>query len=364
MHTEWSNGWGGQEIRILDECLGMAQRGHEVELAGCPEGKLRKKAEEAGLVFNPIAMKGPWDINALAKLVALIKAKQIDIIHTHSSVDSWLGGFAAKLAGIKCVRTRHLSVPVSKNPLNIVYRLPQAVTTTGVSIRRHLVEDYGLPPERVTSVPTGVDAERFAPREPDPLLASELGLDPGQPVVAMVAVLRSWKRHDLFCAMAKDLLAQRPDTRFLIVGDGPGWKRINGYLDDMGLRPAVVMTGHRNDVERILPLCTVCVLASDQAEGVPQAVLQQLSCERAVVAADAGDVSQVVIDEKTGLLVEPGKSDPLLTGVKRLLDDKELRAALGRAGRELVKEKHSKDVMLNAMEKVYAGLGIKKRDNA
>jgi hypothetical protein len=41
-----------------------------------------------------------------------------------------------------------------------------------------------------------------------------------------------------------------------------------------------------------------------------------------------------------------------------------LRAALGRAGRELVKEKHSKDVMLNAMEKVYAGLGIKKRDNA
>ena len=364
LHTEWSNGWGGQEIRILDECLGMAERGHEVELAGCPEGKLRKRAQESGLVFHPIAMKGPWDINALAKLVALIKAKGIDIIHTHSSVDSWLGGFAARLAGIKCVRTRHLSVPVSKNPLNIVYKLPQAVTTTGVSIRRHLVEDYGLPPERVTSVPTGVDAKRFAPREPDPELARELGLEPGRNVVAMVAVLRSWKRHDLFCAMARDLLAQRPDTRFLIVGDGPGWKRINGYLDDMGLRPAAIMTGHRNDVERILPLCTVCVLASDKAEGVPQAVLQQFACQKAVVAADAGDVAQVVLNEKTGLLVEPGSSDSLLAGVSRLLDDPDLRASLGRAGRELVMKKHSKKVMLDATEKVYADLGVKKREGA
>lgn len=354
LHTEWSNGWGGQEIRILEECLGMAQRGHRVELAGCPGGKLRARAQAAGLTFHPLAMAGPWDLLALWRLARLLRARQMQIVHTHSSVDSWLGGLAAPLAGVACVRCRHLSVPVSKNPLNVVYRLPKAVITTGQGIRRHLVEDYGLPAGRVVSIPTGVDTERFRPRPPEPALMAELGLTPGQPVVGMVAVLRSWKRHDLFCQMAQQVLKIRPDVRFLIVGDGPGRQRINGYLDDMGLRPQVIMTGHREDIERILPLCRVCVLASDKAEGVSQAVLQQLAMERAVVAAAAGDSPEIVRHEETGLLVPPGQAEPLAQAVARLLDDDGLCQRLGRAGRQMVLQGYSRQHMLAATEEVYA----------
>lgn len=353
LHTEWSNGFGGQEIRILTECLGMVRRGHQVELAGCPEGKLGRACREAGLVFHPLPMAGPWDLVALRRLRSLLRRGGFQLVHTHSSVDSWLGGMAARLAGVCCVRTRHLSVPVRRHPLNFVYRLPQAVVTTGSGIRRHLVEDYGLPPQRVVSIPTGVDTDRFRPAEPDPALAAELGLTPGEPVVAMVAVLRSWKRHDLFCEMARLVLQEKPNTRFLIVGDGPGWERVNGYLDQMGLRPRVIMTGHRNDVHRILPLSTVCVLASDQAEGVPQAVLQELACQRAVVAADAGDVGEVVRHRETGFLVRPGSAEELARAVLELLDDPDLRRRLGQAGRRLVEGSYSLDHMLEATENLY-----------
>ncbi|CAO0821817.1 Glycosyltransferase family 4 protein [Desulfarculales bacterium] len=354
LHTEWSNGWGGQEIRIFEECLGMTQRGHRVELAGCPEGKLRTRALAAGLVFHPLAMAGPWDLRALLRLKRLIKKRGIQVVHTHSSVDSWLGGMAARLAGVAGVRCRHLSVSVSQNPLNIVYRLPRAVITTGQGIRRHLIEDYGLPAERVTSIPTGVDTARFAPGKPDPALLCELGLEPGQPVVAVVAVLRSWKRHDLFCQMARQVLDQRPDTGFLIVGDGPGRARVASYLDEMSLRPRVIMTGHREDIERILPLCAVCVLVSDKAEGVSQAVLQKLVMERAVVASEVGDLPEVVHHEHTGLLVPPGQLEPLTAAVLRLLDDQELRQRLGQAGRRMVLDTYSREHMLQATEKVYA----------
>jgi glycosyltransferase involved in cell wall biosynthesis len=236
LHTEWSNGWGGQEIRILSECRGLAGRGHRVELAGCPDGKLRQRAEEVGLTFHPLPMAGPWDLPAIMKLKNLMRSLGTQVIHTHSSVDSWVGGMAARLAGAACVRTRHLSAPVSTNPLNVVYKLPQMVATTGAGIRRHLVEDYGLPADRVVSIPTGIDTELYQPSQADPQLLAELGIEPGAPVVAMVAVLRSWKRHDVFCAMAKEVLGKRPQTRFLIVGHGPGWDRVNGYLDEMGLR--------------------------------------------------------------------------------------------------------------------------------
>ncbi|MFH1059899.1 MAG: glycosyltransferase [Pseudomonadota bacterium] len=354
LHTEWSNGWGGQEIRILAECLGLMERGHRVELCGCPEGKLRVRAEAAGLTFHPLAMAGPWDIMALLRLMALIRRGGFLIVHAHSSVDAWLAGMACRITGAAGVRTRHLSVPVSKNPLNVVYRLPRMVITTGRGIRRHLVEDYGLPAERVVSIPTGVDIKRFAPAPPDEALRAELGLAPGAPVVAMVAVLRSWKRHDIFCEMARLVLAKRPRTRFLIVGHGPGWERVNGYLDQMGLRPAVVMTGHREDVERILPLCDICVLTSDRAEGVSQALLQQLCMERAVVAAAAGDSPEIVRPDETGLLVPPGQAGPLAQAVLRLLDDAGLRARLGRAGRAMVLAEYSRAAMLDATEAAYA----------
>jgi glycosyltransferase involved in cell wall biosynthesis len=356
LHTEWSDGWGGQEIRIMEDCRGMVSRGHQVELAGCPEGQLRIIAEKEGLLFHPLTMRASWDAAALFKLVKLIKQRSINIIHTHSSVDSWLGGVAGHLTGSRVVRTRHLSVPVNTNPLNFVYHLPQAVLTTGQGIRRHLVDDYGLSADRVFSVPTGIDPERFKPRPPDRQLQAELGIKPQETVIAIVAVMRSWKRHDLFCQMARHLLDSYPDLRFLIVGGGPDQAIVSKWVDDWRLRPNLIMTGHRSDVERILSLCHICVLASDQAEGVPQATLQQLAAEKAVVASAAGDVPEVVRHEQTGLLVETGSWLALAEAVKRFLQDKELAQRLGKNGRQMVLREYSLTHMLDRTEEIYSQL--------
>jgi glycosyltransferase involved in cell wall biosynthesis len=354
IHSEWSNGWGGQEIRILGECLGMAARGHRVALCGTPQSELRLAAEKAGLVYHPLLMRGPWDLPAISRFKDLLKREHIDILNTHSSVDAWVGGMAARWAGVASLRTRHLSVKVKSHPLNFVYRLPQAVITTGQGIRRHLVDDYGLAPDWVVSIPTGVDMARFAPREPQPALMAELGLSPNRPVVAIVAILRSWKRQDLFMQMAALMLRTRPEVQFLMVGGGPQEENLKRLRSELGLEQALIMTGMRGDVEQILACCDACVLCSDQAEGVPQAVLQELACERAVVAADAGDVGQVVIPDTTGLLVPPGDIEALAGAVGRLLDDPELRGRLGRAGRELVAKRYSDQAMLDATEDIYA----------
>ena len=337
----------------MEECKGMAGRGHVVELAGCPHGRLRENAEKAGLVFHPIDMRGAWDIKALLQLARLIRTRKFQIINTHSSVDSWLGGYAGRLTGCKIVRTRHLSVPVNTHPLNFVYRLPHAVTTTGEGIRNHLVNDYGLKPDRVFSIPTGIDPELYKPGPPDPALREELGLKAGETVIAIIAVLRNWKRQDLFCYMAQDLLTRRQDLRFLIVGDGP-WKVPGELVKELKLEPSLIMTGHRQDVARILNVCNICVLASDEAEGVPQAILQQMASEKAVVASNAGDVGQVVRNEQTGLLVETGSWQALAKAVERLLQDPELGRRLGQNGRQMVLTEYSLSHMLDGTEKVYS----------
>src|SRR6185503_9711915 len=123
LHTESSRGWGGQEIRILREAEGMRKRGHEVILAVNRGGALVPRAREAGFQVYELPFKKALSWKAIYALVKICKTDRIDLINTHSSLDAWIGGIAARLCKKKIIRTRHLSTPIRKG-LNsrILYR--------------------------------------------------------------------------------------------------------------------------------------------------------------------------------------------------------------------------------------------------
>ena len=133
-----------------------------------------------------------------------------------------MASLAGKWAGVPVlVRTRHISVPAKTHWLNKIYSLPDAVITTGEHIRQTLIKAYGLTEDRVFSIPTGVDTDRFSPRAPDPKLKKGLGFPEGALVITLAAVLRAQKRHELVIAAAPAILQKYPQARFLFVGEGP-----------------------------------------------------------------------------------------------------------------------------------------------
>ena len=114
LHLEASSGWGGQEIRILREAEGMVNRGHLVILAVMSGGGLIKEARKKGFKVIEMNFK-KWALPiTLFRLFWLIYRFKIDIINTHSSLDSWIGGIAGRLSGKIIIRTRHLSSPIKK----------------------------------------------------------------------------------------------------------------------------------------------------------------------------------------------------------------------------------------------------------
>ena len=357
LHTEWSDGWGGQEIRILADAMVLTDMGHEVTLLVCPGGGLERNAREKGLPVIGMQIRHAYDFRALGRLVALFRREKYDVVNTHSSVDSWIAGAAAKITRIPVlVRTRHLSVPVSTNPFNVVYRWPDAIVTTAEMIRRRMIADNGVRPERIISIPTGIDLEKFDPGLDPGDIRGELGLAPEHRVVTMVAVLRSWKRHEIFLEAAARLIPDRPDLRFLVVGDGPGRKRVSNKIKELNIEDQVIMTGYRTDIPRILAVTEICALTSESSEGVPQSVLQYQAMARPVVASTAGGIPEVVQDEQTGLLCPINDSVAVAAAVGRLLDRPELAARLGRAGRRQVEEKHSLAAMASSTLELYRNI--------
>ncbi|MDP1612684.1 MAG: glycosyltransferase family 4 protein [Sulfuritalea sp.] len=352
LHTEASCGWGGQEIRILEESRGLIARGHEVSIACPAHARMTAEAPRFGVpvVALPIEFKTIAGFRALRSHLA---SHAPDVVNTHSSADSWLTGLACATLGKPpaIVRTRHISAPVSGNFANRwLYRQAQGVVTTGASLRRHLLDTLGLDPERVVSVPTGIDTQRFAPTDKTAAKAA-LDLDPQRTHIGIVATLRSWKGH-LFLLDAFAQL-QQPDVQLVIVGEGPMREPITEKIAALDLGKRVTLAGQRNDAERWLQALDVFCLPSYANEGVPQAILQAMLCALPIVTTPVGAILEAVSDGDTALVVPPQDAAALAAAIARLLDDDALAARLGAAARRVASADFSKDAMLDKMEKVF-----------
>ena len=356
LHTEASCGWGGQEIRILEESSGLIGRGHELSIACPAHARLATEAVRYGVPVAtlPIEFKTVAGFRALRSHLA---SHPVDVVNTHSSSDSWLVGLACATLGNPpaIVRTRHISAPVSGNPFNRwLYRRAKGVATTGESLRRHLLDTLALDPARVVSVPTGIDTARFSPvggAAAKAAAKAALGLDAQQKHLGIVATLRSWKGH-LFLL---DAFAQlnRPDLHLLIVGEGPMRGPIEEKISALDIRERVTLAGQRSDPEHWLQALDVFCLPSYANEGVPQAILQAMLCALPIVTTPVGAILEAVSDGTTALVVPPQDAAALAAAIARLLDDDALAARLGEAARRVASADFSKEAMLDRMEALF-----------
>jgi glycosyltransferase involved in cell wall biosynthesis len=354
LHTEGSPGLGGQELRTLTEARWLRQRGWGVILAGPPRSPLIERARDEGVDTAVVPMRGAWDLGAVRSLARLIQKRGVTLVHTHSSVDAWLGGMAARLAGRPVVRTRHVSIPVRRRG-NLVYtRLADRVVTSGEAVRA-IVVAAGVAPDRVVAVPAGVNLDEFRWREPEDAegeaVRKELQL--GSPLVGSVAMFRGSKGHvHLLDAMAR-LRQERPSAHLILVGDGIRRMWVEQLARERGLEAAVSFTGFRADVPALLAAMDCFVLASTRTEGVPQSLLQAFASGVPVVASDVGGIPEVVRPGETGLLVPPGDPAALARAVGAVLRDPGAARARARAARQLVEARYSHLASIDRLIAVY-----------
>ncbi|EMW3560515.1 glycosyltransferase family 4 protein [Proteus mirabilis] len=356
LHTESSCGWGGQEIRILTESQGMVQRGHHVTLVCCPNSKIAKAAPDYGIevVTLPIEKKRGSALMALRNWLK-VHRQQFDVINTHSSTDAWL--VALSCASLRhspaIVRTRHVSTDVSRSlPTRWLYLSSSAhIVTTGEKLRQTLHQYNRFPLSQMTSVPTGIDLEKFSPQNKQQA-REKIGV-PNKPTLGIVATMRVWKGHKYLIEAWKTLHLQFPDWQLLLIGDGPQRKNLQPMVKLAGLEESVFFLGNRNDVPDCLNAMDLFALPSFGNEGVPQGIMQAMSCGLPVVSTTVGAISEAVIDGKTGFTLAPQVQETLINYLAKLMASDELRQQMGQASLAHAKAQFGLDNMLDKMEKIF-----------
>lgn len=356
LHTEASCGWGGQEIRILSEAQGLIDRGHEVRLVCPSEARIFQEAPRFGVPVEALPI-GRKRLRGVLALRAYLKRHAFDVINTHSSTDAWLAALACRLVAVAppIVRTRHISAPLPDNAATrwLYASATSHIATTGEALREQLLTTLSVAPERIVSVPTGVDPARYHPVDAAGKIARrrQLGLPVDAPLVGIVATLRSWKGHRFLVeAFAVGLPSS---AHLVIVGDGPQLEALMAQIAQLGLQDRVHLVGNHPDVVPWLQALDVFVLPSYANEGVPQALMQAMACGLPCVTTNVGAIPELARDDLTAKVVPAQDADEIRLAIVELLADESLRSRLGMAAREHVVSTHGRALMLDRMEALF-----------
>jgi glycosyltransferase involved in cell wall biosynthesis len=166
-----------------------------------------------------------------------------------------------------------------------------------------------------------------------------------------VGMIRPDKGQLTLVEAARLALQQRPDARFVFVGEGTGSRklgiRVHEAIERYGLEHRILMLGYRWDIPDILAACDLVVIASLRTEASPIVLREALASGRPLVATRVGDVDEVISHRKHGLIVSPGVQEEMAAAILELLEDRELATNCARRGLRLAREQFCFDRMMH-----------------
>lgn len=335
-----------------------------------PEGSLEARARDRGLNLQVLpelrrSLNPFQDWRALRAIRRAIRNFQPQLVHTHSSKAGILGRRAAHQLGIPAVHTVHgSSFHFGQNPLLYhAYRWSERLAAGWcdhlITVCDSMIDQYvaaGVAPrEKFTTIYSGMDVDSFLkPNRPAADVRSELGLAPSDIVFGKVARLFHLKGHEYLIEAAAAVVAQVPNVKFLLVGDGILRKQFEARIAELGLTRHFRFAGlvAPEAVTDYLHAMDAVVHTSDW-EGLARVLPQGLLAGKPVISFDIDGAPEVCIPDETGLLVEHRNVDQLSRAMLRLAEDEPLRRRLGETGRQRFTEQFRHQNMTARIRDVY-----------
>ena len=222
----------------------------------------------------------------------------------------------------------------------------------------YLQEQVGIGRNRITEIPNGVDAQRFAPaaNKHDGRRRLIPGLADDAIVVGTVGRLEAVKDPVNLVAAVASVCDKRPDLRdrlrLVIVGDGSLKQEVAELAKRRGLTDKVLLTGLRDDVPEILAAFDLFVSPS-LAEGFSNTILEAMACGLPVVATDVGENSRLVVDGRTGRIVPPADAESLGAAIAAYCGSLDRMREDGAEARRQVEREFTIDRMVASYQAVY-----------
>lgn len=294
------------------------------------------------------------DIWRWRPFVRLLRSGTVDVVHAHKFGSNLWAALLKPRSRLPVLIAHEHSWSYEGTLRRVVdreliARRAAAVVAVSPTDRLRMIELERIPPGKVVCIPNGIPDRPLG----DPQFARrELGLTPSDSVVGTVCGLRPEKELETALRALARLAPQRPELRFLVVGDGVERPRLERLAAELGV-PATFL-GHRSndEIPDLLAAMDVLVLSS-RFEGMPLAVLEWMAAGKAIVASRVGGIPTMVEDGEEALLVPPRDYVSFADAIGRLLDDPAERKRLGEAAQRRQRAQFRFDQTIARLESLY-----------
>ncbi len=363
--TCFSRSWGGLEIQAVELGSQLQHRNHEVWLACLPDSRLEHEAVDRSLKTLPFDVTGYVHPRLVWRLGKFIMRNDLDIIHCQLSKDiaTVVPAVKAGMAHVPILLTRSMGSYVSKkDPLHqFTYGNVSLVLAVSSVIRQNVIDTTPMSADRVMVVPYGVNTSHFSSDRVDrQAIRESLGLKDADIVVGFVGRFSPGKGHEEFLRAADVASHEQPHLRFLIVGEASYGEeeyahQVIELSRTLGLNDRVTFTGFRKDIRELMAAFDIFAFPS-HAESFGIVLIEAMAMGKPVVASRSDGVLDIVVDNRTGILVAPKDHLPLSQAMLRLADDPKLREAMGTAGRHRVLDIFDQTKIITTIERIYASV--------
>lgn len=313
--------------------------------------------EDAGIEFHFLDARSIRHFRpTVERLEQLLRRQNPALLQSFLFHANLVGRIAARRAGVRLVLSG-LRVAEPRRWHRWIDRLTcrwvDRYVCVSDAVARFAQRRIGLPPEKLTVIPNGIDAEKYSAVPPVDL--ASLGVPPGRRVIAYVGRLDKQKGIQWLLKTSPEWLRHLPDCHLLIVGKGPLEKTLRRACLRLGVEPRVSFAGWRPDVPEILAASQLLVLPS-RWEGMPNIVLQAMASGLPVVASDVEGVRELLGHQSDAQVVPYGNSRELTEKIVAILSDPVRASHLGNQNRHRAEQEFTFDRMVAAYQNLWYSL--------
>jgi len=392
----------GDSSPVKYSIQGLKSRGHKVDVFRLGQGGILKIEnpyeniswnELGGPVDNPILK---WSESAVRRVQSILRLPYFaffdsfkmyhglrrvlagyDLCHEHNGLFSVGASLACARMGFPYMLTfsadpimeldffgkslTGLHRKVAERQAAATYRRAGAILCVSNQARVHLVDHWGVDAEKVHVMPNGVDVELFRPGPKNPDVLHGLGFGKG-PIITFLGGFQPWHGIDLLLESFCRVLQSGREANLLLIGDGIVRSKVENEVRRMNIEGRVRITGllPQTEVPELLENTDIAVIPYPKFPKdlwfSPLKLYEYMAAGKAILATNHGQIAEVIEDQKTGLLVEPGNVDAITAGLVQLLDMPALRDSLGNAARRQAVERHSWRHYIHGLEAIYSRL--------
>lgn len=338
-------------------------RGLRVIVLSPQGGAVCDRLRSAGAEVSILGGRRTFRLDTALEFARALRRGSVDLLHTHDALPGTvLARLGARISRTPVVSHVHVQTSYHSDPLvrawqKALWRATNraacdAVIVVSSSLQEEALRE-GVRHDRVFFVPNGVrttipSGKRQAQR-------ATLGVGSDDLLVLHVGRLCESKGQAVLLRALAQL--QDPGVRVLCVGkdleaNGEYARMLSKLVRDLKVEDRARILGFVDAIEDVYTACDVLALPST-IEGTPLVVLEAMAAGKPVVATPVGGVPEVVIQDKTGILVPPGDAAALARALERLRADPALARQLGQAGAAKANAEHSVDAMVDATFRIY-----------